>query len=243
MDGRAGAGRAAPAARGRRARRRHHRAGQGQPARRRACCASPSTRAATARCGGCARPSATRCSAWCGRASGRSPTARSTPGAWRLAHRRRGAGARGGHDDPLTAGKRTRSRPRASPVPSPRCPSEPCAAPPRSTTTRPTRSTSGSRRCSAALFERNGLDHDDLISVLFTGHRRHPLDVPRPPRPASSGSATSRCSAPRSSTSTGPLPRCIRVLHARRAPTGPAPSCTTSSSRAPPTSATTSPTR
>ena len=55
------AGRAAPAARGRRARRRRHRAGPGQPARAGRWCASPSTRVATARSGACARRSATRC--------------------------------------------------------------------------------------------------------------------------------------------------------------------------------------
>ena len=45
-----------------------------------ACCASSSTRAATARSGACARPWATRCAAWCAPASGRWPTAASSPG-------------------------------------------------------------------------------------------------------------------------------------------------------------------
>ena len=47
------------------------------------CCASRSTRAATARCAACARRSAIRCAGWCARGSARSPTARSTPGEWR----------------------------------------------------------------------------------------------------------------------------------------------------------------
>ena len=55
-------GRPAPPARGRRARRRPHRAGQGRRSLgARTCCASPSTRAATARSAACARPSAIPC--------------------------------------------------------------------------------------------------------------------------------------------------------------------------------------
>ena len=67
------------APRGRRARRRAHRPGEGLAGRHRACCASPSTKGATARSGACARRSATRSPGSFGRASARSPTRRSSP--------------------------------------------------------------------------------------------------------------------------------------------------------------------
>ena len=78
-----GAGRAARAAPGRRARGRADRAGRGRGARARACCASSSTRAATARSAACATPSATRCAASCAPASARCATRTLPPGRWR----------------------------------------------------------------------------------------------------------------------------------------------------------------
>ena len=56
---------------------------EGRGARRPPARASPSTRAATARCGACARPSATRSSASCAPASARWPSASLAPGEWR----------------------------------------------------------------------------------------------------------------------------------------------------------------
>ena len=75
------------------------------------------------------------------------PGHRPPPRAGRVAapDRRRAAGPRGRHDDPLTAGKGLGAA-RAALVPSARCPSERCAVPPRWTSTRPTTSGSGSRR-------------------------------------------------------------------------------------------------
>ena len=75
--------------------------------------------------------------------SGHRPPPR--PGRLAAPDRRRAAGPRGGHDDPLTAGKGLGAA-RAALVPSARCPSERCAVPPRWTSTRPTTSGSGSRR-------------------------------------------------------------------------------------------------
>ena len=71
VEGVPSAAAAAAAARGRRAGRRPDGAGPGVAARRRACCGSPSTRAATARCAGWAKPSATPCSGSCGCGSAR----------------------------------------------------------------------------------------------------------------------------------------------------------------------------
>ena len=63
----------------------------------------------------------------------------------------------------------------------------------------------------AALFERNGLDNDQVISVWSRARPTSRRSTPSP-RPASSGWTTCRCSAPRSWRSTGTLPRCVRVL-------------------------------
>ena len=56
------------------------------------------------------------------------------------------------------------------PLPCEQCllPCEPCAPRPRSTATSPSTSPSAWSRCSRQLFERNDIDHDDIISILFT---------------------------------------------------------------------------
>ena len=63
-------------------------AGEASLRRRRACSASPSTRAATARSAACARPSATPSSAWSAPASARITDRTLKPGEWRDAHAR-----------------------------------------------------------------------------------------------------------------------------------------------------------
>ena len=132
--GHAVAGRAAPAARGRRARRRPDRARPRSSlvgAQRR--CASRSTRAATARCGACARPSATRCAGWCAPASGRSPTAGCRRGSGAPLDPGRGAGPRAGRRGRARAARRMAGRAGRAGNLVRRChpPSAPCAAPPR----------------------------------------------------------------------------------------------------------------
>ena len=74
VAGEPSAGDPAPAASGRRPRRRSDGPGQGVTAHTGRCCASPSTRAATARCAGCARPWGTRSNASSGCGSVRSAT-------------------------------------------------------------------------------------------------------------------------------------------------------------------------
>lgn len=56
------------------------------------------------------------------------------------------------------------------------------------------------------LLERNGLAHDDLVSMIFTATEDLNAEFPRPRR-ASSASATSRCSAPARSPCRGPCRR------------------------------------
>ena len=72
----------------------------------------------------------------------------------------------------------------------------------------------------AALYERNGLDNDELISVVVTATADITTFHPAP-RLARSGSTTSRSSAPRSSRSTGRCPAASGSCSTSR-PTGPA---------------------
>ena len=140
VEGEPVAGRAPPAARGRRARGRRHRAGQGGAGRAERAAPhdprGPQPPGAAHVRGG--RPP--RASAWCAPASARSPTAACKPGEWRPLERRRGAGA----GEAAAARRRRPDRHVASP---PCLPSAPCAARPRSTPTPTSRSTSASRRC------------------------------------------------------------------------------------------------
>ena len=122
---------------------------------------SPSTRAATARCGGCARPSATRCAGWCGPASGRSPTTGSRRGSGGRSSSTRCAPSSRRRPGPARRYRRSRRTPKvgcavhASPGP---------GAPGATTVDDDTAEqiTARVRVLMEQLFERNGVAKDDL---------------------------------------------------------------------------------
>ena len=91
------------------------------------------------------------------------------------------------------------------------------------------------------MFERNDVDHDDLISILFTATDDIHCDVPGHGGPRRSASATCRCSAPGARRRRAPRRCASGCMHPPRDRASPRPSCTTCTSRAPPASATTFP--
>ena len=64
----------------------------------------------------------------------------------------------------------------------------------------------------AALFERNELDHDDVISIFVTGHARHPLDVPGHGGPRVRARRRAADRRPGARHRGRACPRCVRVL-------------------------------
>ena len=124
------------------------------------CCASRSTRAATARSGACARRSAIPCAGWCAPGSARSPTGRS----------RRGSGGRSTLDEVRAL---ERGGHRVGPALDVASTAVPAAvrALRGATTVDDDTAEHVSERVQAlveAMLERNGVDNDDLISILFT---------------------------------------------------------------------------
>ena len=196
VEGRPPRRRAAPAARGRRARRRPHRAGQGHAS------STPGVLRITIHEGRnrqvrrmCEAVGPSRCVRLVRTRIGPLTDRRLAPGEWRLADRGRGAGrSRRPRRRRPTAGTATRSAAEPRSVPSPRLPVRAL----RGATTvdvddARARPRAGRSRCSTQMFERNGVDHDDLISILFTATDDIHVDLPGRRRPARSGWATCRC--------------------------------------------------
>ena len=71
------------------------------------------------------------------------------------------------------------------------------------------------------MFERNGVDHDDLISILFTATDDIHSTFPATGGPRRSGSATCPLICARELDVAGGTPRCIRVHDAPRRPSRP----------------------
>ena len=90
------------------------------------------------------------------------------------------------------------------------------------------------------LLERNGLDHDDIISIVFTATGDVVSMFPATAaRAMGLGDVPLLCA--RELDVVGATPRCLPGARPRRPPTGPAPSSTTSTSQGPGGCAMTSP--
>ena len=202
-------------------------------------CASRSTRAATARSGACARRSAIPVAAPGAHPHrpARRPAARAGGVAAARPRTRSGRSSepcRGVPSDRATAGRGN------APPSDARLPSEPSAAPPPSTSTRPSHvhervDRAARRRCSSATASTTTTSSASSSPPPTTSTRTFPATGGA--RRSGLGDVPLICA--RELDIDGGTPRCIRVLMHLDDRRGPRPSCTTCTSRAPSTSATT----